>query len=72
MKAINRTIKGYQDQNINYTHVFNQDQTRKLAIFLPGIGYTAKKPVIPLHGALVARTGIRYFARQLRLHESVL
>ena len=45
MKAINRTIKGYQDQNINYTHVFNQDQTRKLAIFLPGIGYTAKSPL---------------------------
>ncbi|MBT2584245.1 alpha/beta family hydrolase [Planococcus sp. ISL-109] len=45
MKAINRTIKGYQDQNISYTHVLNHDQTRKLAIFLPGIGYTAKSPL---------------------------
>lgn len=45
MKAINRTIKGYQDQPINYTQVLSQDQTRKLAIFLPGIGYTAKSPL---------------------------
>ena len=45
MKTINRTIQLDKGQAINYSLVLNQDQTRKLAIFLPGIGYTAKSPL---------------------------
>ncbi|ALS75005.1 hypothetical protein AUC31_07090 [Planococcus rifietoensis] len=54
MKTINRTIKTDQGQAINYSLVLNQDQTRKLAIFLPGIGYTAKSPLFHYTERLLA------------------
>lgn len=54
MKTINRTIKTDQGQAINYSLVLNQDQTRKLAIFLPGIGYTAKGPLFHYTERLLA------------------
>ena len=54
MKTINRTIQGDKGQAINYSLVLNQDQTRKLAIFLPGIGYTAKSPLFHYTERLLA------------------
>ncbi|MEZ0481202.1 alpha/beta family hydrolase [Planococcus sp. SSTMD024] len=54
MKTINRTIKTDKGQAINYSLVLNQDQTRKLAIFLPGIGYTAKSPLFHYTERLLA------------------
>lgn len=54
MKTINRTITTDKGQAINYSLVLNQDQTRKLAIFLPGIGYTAKSPLFHYTERLLA------------------
>lgn len=54
MKTINRTIKTDKGQAVNYSLVLNQDQTRKLAIFLPGIGYTAKSPLFHYTERLLA------------------
>lgn len=54
MKTINRTIQSDQGQPIQYSLVFNQDQTKKLAIFLPGIGYTAKSPLFHYTERLLA------------------
>ncbi|MFP3324223.1 alpha/beta hydrolase [Planococcus sp. SIMBA_160] len=54
MKTIDRTIKGDKGQSINYSLVLNQDQTKKLAIFLPGIGYTAKSPLFHYTERLLA------------------
>ncbi|WP_211653285.1 alpha/beta family hydrolase [Planococcus alpniumensis] len=54
MKTINRTIKTDKGQAVNYNLVLNQDQTRKLAIFLPGIGYTTKSPLFHYTERLLA------------------
>lgn len=45
MKAINNKIIGYKGIEVPYTVVLTEDYTKKLAIFLPGAGYTAKSPM---------------------------
>ena len=45
MKAINNKVIGYKEIEVPYTVVLTEDYTKKLAIFLPGAGYTAKSPL---------------------------
>lgn len=45
MKAINNKVIGYKGIEVPYTVVLTEDYTKKLAIFLPGAGYTAKSPM---------------------------
>ncbi|MGH2318661.1 alpha/beta family hydrolase [Planococcus sp. SE5232] len=45
MKAIDNKVTGYKGIEVPYTVVLTEDYTKKLAIFLPGAGYTAKSPL---------------------------
>lgn len=45
MKAINNKVVGYKEIEVPYTVVLTEDYTKKLAIFLPGAGYTTKSPL---------------------------
>ncbi|TWT05480.1 alpha/beta hydrolase [Planococcus sp. CPCC 101016] len=45
MKAIDNKVVGYKGIEVPYTVVLTADYTKKLAIFLPGAGYTAKSPL---------------------------
>ncbi|MEK6268314.1 MAG: alpha/beta hydrolase [Planococcus sp. (in: firmicutes)] len=45
MKAINNKVVGYKGIEVPYTVMLTEDYTKKLAIFLPGAGYTTKSPL---------------------------
>lgn len=45
MKAIDSKVIGFKEIEVPYTVVLTEDYTKKLAIFLPGAGYTAKSPL---------------------------
>ncbi|ANU12023.1 alpha/beta hydrolase [Planococcus antarcticus DSM 14505] len=45
MKAINNKVTGYKGIEVPYTVMLTEDYTKKLAIFLPGAGYTTKSPL---------------------------
>ena len=45
MKAIDSKVIGFKGIEVPYTVVLTEDYTKKLAIFLPGAGYTAKSPL---------------------------
>ncbi|MBT2569764.1 alpha/beta family hydrolase [Planococcus sp. ISL-110] len=45
MKTIDNKVTGYKGIEVPYTVVLTEDYTKKLAIFLPGAGYTTKSPL---------------------------
>lgn len=45
MKSINNKVVGYKGIEVPYTVMLTEDYTKKLAIFLPGAGYTTKSPL---------------------------
>jgi len=45
MKTIDSKVTGYKGIEVPYTVVLTEDYTKKLAIFLPGAGYTTKSPL---------------------------
>ncbi|AIY04470.1 hypothetical protein Plano_0505 [Planococcus sp. PAMC 21323] len=45
MKSINNKVIGYKGIEVPYTVMLTEDYTKKLAIFLPGAGYTTKSPL---------------------------
>lgn len=45
MKIQKEAIKGYKEINVPYSLVTNEEKSNKLAIFLPGAGYTNQGPL---------------------------
>lgn len=45
MKEITENVVGYKEMNVPYTLVSHEDNSKNLAIFLPGVGYTVKSPL---------------------------
>lgn len=45
-------IKGYKEMDIPYTLLRNEENSKNLAIFLPGIGYTVRSPAFHFSEAI--------------------
>ncbi|WKA49390.1 alpha/beta hydrolase [Planococcus liqunii] len=57
MNMQKETIKGYKNLNIPYSLITHEEQSNKLAIFLPGAGYTTQKPLFHYSEEILLKKG---------------
>ncbi|SDI12875.1 hypothetical protein SAMN04487975_11233 [Planococcus glaciei] len=57
MNMQKETIKGYKDLDIPYSLITHEEQSNKLAIFLPGAGYTTQRPLFHYSEEILLKKG---------------